>query len=157
MNETMQVARFIAAARYEDLPMGLIERAKEYVLDNMASGFVGAVQPWSKMVAALAGDLGGRAEATVFRQAAKADISTASLVNGAMIGAFEVEHVGHSAHPGGTVFPVAPAFAERERLGGQTFILALMPGYEVTCGVGAAQTRAAEDVITWMLPSEIQQ
>lgn len=115
------------------------------MLDNLASGFVGAVQPWSKKVAALAAELGGNSEASVFSQTAKADVSRASLVNGAAIGAFEVEHVGHSAHPGGTVFPAAMAFAERERLDGRSFILAMMLGYEVTCRVGAAQTRATED------------
>lgn len=145
MNETMQIARFITDTGYVNLPANVIEKAKVYVLDNLASGFVGAEQPWSKKVSALVGDLGGREEASVFSQSAKADVSRASLVNGAMIGAFEVEHVGHSAHPGGTVFPAALAFAERERMDGQSFILAMMLGYEVTCRVGAAQTRATED------------
>ena len=145
MNETMRIAQFVAETDFQDLPSDLVDKAKIFVLDNLASGFVGAEQPWSKKVASLANELGGNSEATVFNQRFKLDVSRASLVNGAMIGAFEVEHVGHSAHPGGTAFPAALAFAERERLDGRSFILAMMLGYEVTCRVGAAQTRATED------------
>ncbi len=145
MNETLRIAQFVAETRFQDLPFDLIDKAKVFVLDNLASGFVGAEQPWSNKVASLASELGGNSEASVFSQKTKFDVSRASLVNGAMIGAFEVEHVGHSAHPGGTAFPAALAFAEREHLDGRSFILAMMLGYEVTCRVGAAQTRATED------------
>src|SRR5438093_5943497 len=144
MEPTRQLARFVAETGYQDLPAELVERAKVYLLDNLAAGFVGAVQPWSLMVASLAQDLGGKPEASVFNQPWRADVSRATLVNGAMMGAFEAEHIGHVAHPSATVFPAALAIAERDHLPGRAFIAALLLGYEVVGRIGEAQTRAVE-------------
>ena len=144
MNETRQLTRFVAETQYDDLPHDVVDKIKIYVLDNLASGFVGAVQPWSRMIASLVQETGGKREVSVFNQARKADVSRGALINGAMIGAFEMEHVGFSAHPGGTVFPAALSIAERERLDGKSFIIALALGYEVNCRIGEAQTNAVE-------------
>jgi len=144
MEPTRQLARFVNETGFEDLPADLVERAKVYLLDNLAAGFVGAVQPWSLMVASLAQDLGGKPEVSVFNQPWRADLSRATLVNGAMMGAFEAEHIGHVAHPSATVFPAALALAERDHLPGRAFIAALLLGYEVVCRIGEAQTRAVE-------------
>src|SRR5438093_1251515 len=144
MEPTRQLARFVNETGFEDLPADLVERAKVYLLDNLAAGFVGAVQPWSLMVASLAQDLGGKPEVSVFNQPWLADLSRATLVNGAMLGAFEAEHIGHVAHPSATVFPAALALAERDRREGKDFLAALLLGYEVVCRIGEAQTRATE-------------
>lgn len=144
MNETRKLAQFVADTKFEDLPTEVVEKSKVYVLDNLACGFVGSVQPWSKIVTEVAREAGGKKEASMFNQPWHTDISRASLVNGAMIGAFEVEHVGHVSHPSGTVFPAAFATAEREHSDGKSFILALALGYESVCRIGEAQTGATE-------------
>lgn len=144
MNETRELAQFVAKTQFEDLPAAVVDKCKIYVLDNIASGFVGSVQPWSKIVAELVHEAGGKEEASMFNQTWKADISRAALVNGVMIGAFELEHVGHVSHPSGTVFPAAFAAAEREHSDGRAFILALALGYEAVCRIGEAQTSATE-------------
>src|SRR5204863_8570019 len=119
-------------------------KARIYLLDNLAAGFVGSVQPWSLIVASLARDLGGSGGASVFNHAWQADVSRATLVNGVMMGAFEAEHIGHVAHPSATVFPAALALAERDHRDGQAYLAALVLGYEVVCRIGEAQTRAVE-------------
>ncbi len=144
MNETRELAEFVADTKFEDLPTGMVEKSKVYVLDNLACGFVGSVQPCSKIITELVREAGGKKEASMFNQLWQADISRATLVNGVMIGAFEVEHVGHVSHPSGTVFPAAFATAEREHSDGKSFILALALGYEVVCRIGEAQTGATE-------------
>src|SRR5437762_6050127 len=113
MEPTRQLARFVNETGFEDLPADLVGRAKVYLLDNLAAGFVGSVQPWSLIVASLAQELGGSGRASMFGQAWQVDLSRATLVNGAMMGAFEAEHIGHVAHPSATVFPAALALAER--------------------------------------------
>ena len=144
MDETRLLARFVANTGYEDLPARVLERGKVYVLDNLTAGFVGSVQPWSLMVAGLARDLGGRKESSIFNQPWRTDASRAALVNGAMIGAFEIEHVGHVSHPSGTVFPAALAIAQRDRMDGKALLTAMLLGYEIVCRVGEAQTSAVE-------------
>ena len=145
MNETRQLVKFVAETTFEDLPQEVVERIKIYVVDSIACGFVGSVQPWSRMVADMVREACGKEEASMFNESWKTDISRAALVNGAMIGAFEVEHVGHVAHPSAQVFPAALATAEREHTDGRTFITAMALGYETVCRIGEAMTRAVED------------
>jgi 2-methylcitrate dehydratase PrpD len=141
---TRELARFVATTSYAELPDVLIERARVYVLDNLAAGFIGLAQPWSEMVAGMVRQLGGAEQASIFHRDWRADISRATLVNGVMMGSFEAEHIGHVAHPSATVFPAALALAEREGADGRSFLLAMLLGYEVVCRVGEAQTRATE-------------
>lgn len=144
MSETCALADFVAQTAFDDLPATLVEKARIYILDNLAAGFIGSLQPWTKAVADMAHTLGGRAEATCFNQLLRTDVARAALVNGAAMGAFESEHIGHSSHPSATVFPAALAIAEFRHLSGRAFITALVLGYEVVSRVGAAQTPAVE-------------
>jgi 2-methylcitrate dehydratase PrpD len=139
------LASFVASTSLADLPAALVEQAKSFILDNLAVGLIGSVQPWSEMVASTVHELGGSEQASVFNRDWRTDISRATLVNGVMLGAFEAEHVGHAAHPSASVFPAALAAAESSHADGQAFLLAMLLGYEVVCRVGAAQTRATED------------
>ena len=142
---TRELASFVATTGFADLPAGLVEQAKPFILDNLAVGLIGSVQPWSEMVAATVHELGGSEQASIFNRDWRTDVARATLVNGVMLGAFEAEHVGHAAHPSASVFPAALAVAECNHADGQAFLLAMLLGYEVVCRVGAAQTRATED------------
>jgi len=146
MAETRALADFVARSEFEDLPHRLIDRCKVYVVDNLAAGFIGSLQPWTQTVASVAETLGGNPVATCFNRgkASRFDASRAALVNGAAMGAFESEHIGHASHPSSTVFPAALAIAESHHLSGRALITALLLGYEVVCRVGEAQTPAVE-------------
>jgi|DewCreStandDraft_2_1066082.scaffolds.fasta_scaffold00367_3 2-methylcitrate dehydratase PrpD len=144
MGATVELAEFIAGTDFDRLPASLVDRAKVYILDNLAAGFIGSVQPWSLVVADLVRELGGAGACSVFNQPWRTDPSRATLVNGVMMGAFEAEHVGHVAHPSATVFPAVLALAERLHADGKSFLTAMLLGYEVVCRVGEAQTAATE-------------
>ena len=148
MNETRQLARFAVETRFEDLPRDVIEHYKVYVLDNIASGLVGSVQPWSNMIADMIRESECKGVCTILGQKWRTGLSGAALVNGAMIGGFETDHgsAPASGHPSGTVFPAAMAVAETERKDGKSFITAMVLGYEALCRIGEAATRAVEDV-----------
>ncbi len=141
MNETKELAKFIVKTRFEDIPAAMLERMKGYVLDTIGAGFVGAEMPWSQMVTRMIKSFGGAPEASMFGQQWKVDVSRAALVNGSMIGAFEVEHSGHA---GGIVFPAALAISERDHRDGKAFLTALTLGYEIVHRTMAAQTMAVE-------------
>ncbi|HEX7103172.1 MAG TPA: MmgE/PrpD family protein [Nitrolancea sp.] len=146
MDETRKLATFVVDSTFESLPASVVERAKTYVLDCLGCGFVGAPQPWAKIVADMAQDVGGKGEGSMFTLDWQAPVSLAALVNGVMIGGFESEHIGHVSHPAGTVFPAAFAIAEREHTSGRDFVTALALGYELVCRIGDAQTGAVEIV-----------
>ena len=149
MNETRLLAEFVAGTAYEDLPHTVVEASRVYILDNLASGMVGSVTPWAGMVAEMARENASQGPCSVFGRGWSTSASCATLVNGTMIGSFETDHafVQGSSHPSAAVFSAALAIAERDHLDGASLLTAVALGYEVACRVGAAATRAVEDVV----------
>ncbi|MBI3328945.1 MAG: MmgE/PrpD family protein [Nitrospinae bacterium] len=137
MHETQALAQFVAAALFADLPRSLVEECKIAVLDTFGAGFVGAVQPWARLVVAMVRELGGTPEASVINQAWQTDISRAALANGAMIGAFECEPLTGS-HASGTVLPAVLAVCQREHLDGKAFLTAMALGFEISARIARA-------------------
>ena len=148
MNETRRLAEFVAEASYGDLPVSVVEATRVYILDNLASGFVGSNTPWADMIGELARQNGAEGSCSVFARAWTTSPSYAALVNGTMIGGFETDHafIQGSCHPSAAVFPSTLAIAELEHLDGRSLLVSVALGYEVVCRVGAAATRAVEDV-----------
>ena len=148
MHDTRRLAEFVADTRYNALPPEVIEATKVYILDNLASGLAGSATPWAAMVCDLAQKSGSPGPCTVLARKWGASPSYATLANGTMIGGFECDHafVQGSAHPSVAVFPAALAVAQQERLNGAALLLSVALGYEVTCRIGMAATRAVEDV-----------
>jgi 2-methylcitrate dehydratase PrpD len=134
MHETRTLAQFIVETGFQDLPLGLVEECKIAVLDALAAGFIGTVQPWAQRALAMLRLLGGAPEATVMHQPWQTDISRAALGNGILIGAFECEPLTGS-HASGTVLPAALAVSQRERMPGQTFLTALALGFELSARI----------------------
>ena len=148
MDETRRLAEFAAEIQYEDLPPPVVEAVKVYILDNVAAGLVGSGTPWAQMVMGLARESAPTGPCSLFAQRETTSPAYAALVNGTMIGGFECDHalLPGSCHPSAAVFPAALAVAERDHLDGATLLTAVAAGYEVTCRVGLAATRAVEDV-----------
>jgi len=131
MNETRELARFAAETGFADLPRTLVDNCKIAVLDALAAGFVGAVQPWAQRIVAVVRDLGGAPEASVIQHDWRTDVSRAALANGVLIGAFECEPLTGS-HASGTVLPAVLAVSQREHRDGPAFLAALAVGFEVS-------------------------
>jgi len=141
---TEELARWVDRLDYASLPAAVVDAIKVYTLDCIACGFIGAIQAWSGMVRELVQESGGFAESSCFATPKRTTMAQAALVNGVMIGGFESEHIGHNAHPAGTVFPAAFAIADAGHKSGKEFVLAMAAGYEVVCRIGAAQTNLVE-------------
>ena len=148
MNETRRLAQYVADTSFKDLPSQVVEASKIYILDNLASGFVGSTTLWAESVATLAHESSPAGPCSMIGRSGTTSPSYAALVNGTMIGGFETDHAFSrgSSHPSSGVFPACMAIAERDRLTGQELITSMVLGYEVACRVGAAATRAVEDV-----------
>ena len=148
MNETRLLAEFVAETGYNDLPPPVVEATRVYILDNLASGLVGSTTPWAEMVSALAQEDAPTGPCSVFARSWTTSPSWAALINGTMIGGFEIDHafLQGSCHPSAAVFPAALAIAERDRRSGSDLLVSVALGYEVVCRIGLAATRAVEDV-----------
>ena len=49
-NETVQLAEYAAALRYEDLPPEVVACAKDAITDTVAAAIQGSALPWSRIV-----------------------------------------------------------------------------------------------------------
>jgi len=146
VNETRRLAEFVATTAYDDLPAGVIDAVKIYILDNLAAGFAGARTPWADIAASFCQET-SVGPCSLFARSWTTSASSAALVNGVMVGGFECDH-GYSpgsCHPSAAVFPAALAVSEQQHVDGRSFVAAVALGYEALCRIGAAATRAVED------------
>ena len=138
---TAQLAAFVSQLRYEALPREVVEKAKACILDSLGCCLFGSTLPWTRMVADLALEQGGAAQAHLIGTRHMTSVTQAVLVNGTAGHAFELDdaHTRASMHVGSSNVPVALALAEWLRdMSGKDVITALVAGYEAGLRVGIA-------------------
>lgn len=87
-----QLARWIAALRYADLPAATRETIHAALLDTLGCGLYGLATPWAKMVREWAERDAGKGPASVWGASAPSLRSAdAALVNGVAAHAFELD------------------------------------------------------------------
>src|ERR1700726_5309258 len=91
-NETVQLAAYAAGMRYEDLPPAVVQRAKDCIIDAVATISFGAELPWSKMIIAYAQRYGSGGQSAILGTGGlKVHAPAAALANGALGHAFELD------------------------------------------------------------------
>ena len=130
MNETKQLAQFVHQTTYADIPSVIVDEFKIFVLDTLAAGFIGSLQPWTRKLTGVVESFGGKPEASVFNHNWKIDVSRAALINGTAIGSFECEPL-TGTHASGTVLPALLALCERDHLAAKPFLTSLVLGAEI--------------------------
>ena len=60
-HETVRLAEYAAALRYEDLPAPVAQQAKDCIIDTVAAAICGSALPWSRIVIDYAERIGHRA------------------------------------------------------------------------------------------------
>lgn len=144
---TQRLARFAVDLSYRQIPPEVIERAKDCILDTMAVSLYGATKPWSRSVIELIRDAGINGRSTVFGEGWKARAAQATLANGVMAHAFELDNVrqpGAGVHPGATAFLPALAIAEERNADGRALLSAFVAGCEVMSRIGVAAGNSLE-------------
>jgi 2-methylcitrate dehydratase PrpD len=142
VQETVRLAQYAAALRYEDLPGEIVTRAKECIADTVAAIICGAGLPWSRIVIAYAQRTGPGGKCYILG-AGRPSVTApaAALANGALAHAFELDSLtrpGAGVHPGATLLPPALALAQQQDLGGRALIAAFVAGCEVMVRIGRA-------------------
>lgn len=137
---SQQLAEFVAALRYEDLPPDVVTAAKRHMLDAvgvaLAASAIGAGAPVIEMTRSWA----GAREASVLGYDFGAPAPWAALANGTLTHALDYDdtHVESVVHPSAFVMPAAFAVAEEIGASGRDLITAAVAGYEVATRIGAA-------------------
>ena len=89
--ETVQLARYAAALRYEDLPEAVVACAKDAIIDTVAACICGSALPWSRIVIDYAERTGPGGTSHILGRGSAVQAPAAALANGALAHAFEVE------------------------------------------------------------------
>src|SRR4051794_6472005 len=143
--ETVELARYAASLRYEDLPSEVVACAKDAIIDTVAACICGSALPWSRIVIDYAERTGPGGTSRILGKGSTVQAPAAALANGALSHAFELDSLtrpGAGAHPGATVLPPALAVAQEgganSRVTGRDLIAAFVAGNEVMIRIGRA-------------------
>lgn len=132
------IADYVVDTSYDDLPVPVVARAKDLVLDTLAVAWAGTESSGSDEMFAMVTEEGGRADSTIWGFGAKAPAAGAAFVNGVTSAALDYDslHLAAMGHAAIVVLPVTLALAERERLSGREFLSSFVLGYELLCRLG---------------------
>jgi 2-methylcitrate dehydratase PrpD len=147
MNATQRLARFALDLNYRRIPAAVIDRAKACILDTLAVSLYGSTKPWSRTVVEFVRDSGNQGDSTIFGANWKAQAAQATLANGVMAHAFELDNVrqpGAGVHPGATAFLPAFAMAEEKKADGKALLTAFVAACEVMSRIGVAAGNSLE-------------
>ena len=147
-NETVRLAEYATALRYEDLPSEVIQRAKDCITDTTAVIVQGSTLPWSRIVIRYAQRIGAGGRSRILGvDGPMVQAPSAALANGTLAHAFESDNLtrpGAGVHPGATLLPPALAVAQERGSSGRELIAAVVAGYEVMYRIGAATRHSNE-------------
>jgi len=134
-----QLARFLVATGFEDLPPEAIRQAKRAILDTLGVALAGCREEGPAILARLAQERPSPGKASVLGWPLCLAPQEAALINGTSAHALDYDDVNISmrGHPSAPVLPAALALAQEMGLGGRALTLAFVLGIEVEAKVGA--------------------
>lgn len=136
---TQSLASFATTLTFEHIPTDVIDKLKLHMLDAVGAGLYGSRMPWTRTVAELLRDEGGRGQHTVWGRAFCLPMAGACFANSMATHAFELDdrRIASYVHPAATTVNVALALAEHDpSLAGVHLLAAITAGYEVSLRVG---------------------
>ena len=130
---TRRLSEYIAGALRRPLPEAVAEKARHHVLDTLGAMVSGSQLQPGRMAVSYVKSLGGAPEASVIGTRLRTSAVNAALANGMLAHADETDdlHAPSRTHPGCAVVPAALAAAERSGASGESFLRAVVLGYDV--------------------------
>ncbi|MBO6520561.1 MAG: MmgE/PrpD family protein [Rhodospirillales bacterium] len=134
------LAAFAADLTWADLPDDVRHNTKRSLLNFFGTAFAGAHDVALDHTAAVLDEFKGAGDTTLIGRSDVADPMTAAFINGAAgnVHDYDDTHIRTVIHPTAPVAPAILALAERQRVSGADFLLALALGIETACRVGNA-------------------
>ena len=141
MSISKQIASYIVATQFNDIPKITVETAKKLLLDGIGCLLAGTIgdpgKIASKMNARLAGEAG---QSTIIIDGRQCSPRAAAFVNGITLYSVGVNdiHKDSGSHPGGCIIPATLAVGEWQSINGKEMITAMVAGYDVMGRLGRA-------------------
>jgi 2-methylcitrate dehydratase PrpD len=139
LHPSAELARFVSALQFKDIPEHVVRRCEDLFLDTMASILAGstarAVKSMGKF-GLLMGPQNGSSEDFVNRRLTSPLFAAMSNAASAHVVEQDDVHNGSVFHPAAVVFPPALAVAQAIGASGEEFITASVAGYEAGIRIG---------------------
>jgi 2-methylcitrate dehydratase PrpD len=145
MNGHNLAARFIAEARWEDLPTTVQRKARMCFADNLGATIAGTLTRVSRVSADYAAESWAGGQATILRHdperglhGLRASMAGAAFANANAANGLDLDDSARYAygHAGAQIFPAALAVAEALDRSGAELLTAMVVGYEVAHRIG---------------------
>jgi len=135
-----RLSTYIADALRNPVPVEVVQKARQHILDTIAAMISGTQLPPGKLAIRYVASLGGVRQASVVGTRLLTSSVQAALANGMLAHADETDdsHAPSRTHPGCAVVPAALAAAESVHASGRGFISAVVLGYDVATRVNYA-------------------
>ena len=147
--QTVTLAGYGAALRYDDIPAPALQRARDCITDAIATILYGAELPWSRIIIAYARRNGAGGGSQILDGAsATVHPPAAAFAHGAMAHAFELDNLTNpdsGGHPGAVLVSAGLAVAQDRGLGGKALLTAVVAGAEVMIRIGLATLHSDEE------------
>jgi 2-methylcitrate dehydratase PrpD len=137
---SQQLADRVAETEFDDLPGDIVEGAKAYILDALASGLAGSSTRVSHTLAQQISRWGGREEATAWGTDIVAPAPFAALLNAASVHGFDLDAVHDDAtiHAYTSVVPAALATGQESSASGKDLLTGVVLGADTAVRLGLA-------------------
>lgn len=151
---TGTLAAFVHGLSDRDIPVPVLERAKDLLIDSVGCALAADRAEEIGLVDALAAGLGSAPEATVVGRHGRQSLAAATVLNGYRITALTACDVYTPAHFHVTpeIVPPALAVAEQRGASGRDLLVAVVAGLEVATRVAAGLDYAAFRARGWHTP-----
>ena len=132
------IAKFICGLKLEDVPQGVVDKAKLVLLDTLGIALASTTMDFGRMVMNVAQRLGGAPFSRVIGSALKVAPANAVLANGTLAHGLDYDDTLEEAivHTGCCAGMTALAVGEELRASGKAVLEAAIAGTEVMCKVG---------------------
>jgi 2-methylcitrate dehydratase PrpD len=145
---TQTLARYIVAARYEDLPEAARKEVARSLLNWMGVAVGGSHHETVEIALAAVAPFAGAAQAGVFGRKERLDVMNAAFLNGISSHVFDFDDTDllTAVHPSAPVAPALLALAEYREISGRDFVNAMVLGIEAECRIARVVTPAMQEI-----------
>ena len=132
-DRTIEISKYLADLRYEDIPAEVVERAKVILMHTVGAALAARGSNVAKKADAMALAINNGVGGTVTRWAGEGKLSavSAAFLAGTLADALDWEDCSFTGHPSAGVIPVALITAEERHKSGKELITAIVGAYEL--------------------------
>lgn len=131
---------YIAGLSPDELPIDVIEKAKDCLLDSIGCLLGAYALPLAGILDGFVEDVASTGTSPILGSDRRTDLGTAALVHATLINALDFDDIYCKGHPGATVISAALTVAAHVGSSGSELLAAIIAGYEVSGRVGMSLT-----------------